>query len=108
MIGKRLHCEREAGNVHDLYAVAVVKSGVVVERVPRKISSVCSLLFRHRGQRGGGGGAIYCTVTGTRHYSHDLVQGGQKIPFILHFEGNQLYTAKAEKLIKAALCIIKT
>ena len=25
----------------------------------------------------------------------------------MHFEGNQLYTAKAEKLIKAALSIVK-
>ena len=103
MIGERLHCEREAGNVHDLYniIVAVVKSGVVVGHVPRKMSSVCSLFLRH-------GGVIHCTVTGTRCYSQDLVQGGLQIPCILHFEGNQLDTVKAEKLIKAALRIVKT
>ena len=46
-VGENLVCERETGNVHDLYAVSVIKSGVVVGHVPRKISSTCSLFLRH-------------------------------------------------------------
>ena len=42
---------------YNLYAVAVVKSGVVVEHVPRKVSSVCSLFLRGRG--GGGRGGLF-------------------------------------------------
>ena len=93
MIGERLHYEREAGNVHDLYAVAVVKSGVVVGHVPRKMSSVCSLFLRYRSE------GLFTVQL------QELGQGGLEIPCILHFEGNQLCTAKAEKLI---VCIWRT
>ena len=37
-----LQCKREPVNVHDPYAVAVVKAGVIVCHVPRKISALCS------------------------------------------------------------------
>ena len=54
-----LACQREGGNVYDPFAVKVVKSGVVVGHVPRRISSTCSLFLRH-------GGAIACKVTGPK------------------------------------------
>ena len=43
-LGQLLPCQREPGNIHDPYAVAVVETGVVtriVGHVPRAISSVC-------------------------------------------------------------------
>lgn len=58
-LGEQIQCEAETGNEHDLYAVAVLKSGVVVGHVPRKISSVCCLFLRR-------GRVIQCTVTGAR------------------------------------------
>ena len=39
-VGQVLPCQRERGNVHDPYAVAIVDKGVVVGHVPRAISSV--------------------------------------------------------------------
>ena len=49
------------------YAVAVIRSGLVVGHLPKKISRVCSLFLRR-------GGTIYCIVTNTRRYSTDLPQ----------------------------------
>jgi len=46
-LGQLLPCQREPGNVHDPYAVAVVETGVetrFVGHVPRAISLVCRLL----------------------------------------------------------------
>jgi len=43
-LGQLLPCQREPGNIHDPYAVAVVETGVatrIVGHVPRAISSVC-------------------------------------------------------------------
>ncbi len=86
------------GNTQDIYAVAVLKSGVVVGHLPRKISSICSLFLRC-------GGRIHCTVTAARRYSADLEQGGLEVPCILKFEGcsSKNYFLKAEKLIKSVL-----
>ena len=77
-LGEQLRCQREPTNPHDAYAVAVLKSGVVVGHVPRRISSVCSLFLRH-------GGVIDCVVAGVKQYSADLPQGGLEV---LIFEGN--------------------
>ena len=40
-VGEELPCQRENGKPADPFAVAVVKSGVTVGHIPRKISSVC-------------------------------------------------------------------
>lgn len=95
-LGEHLQCGRETGNPQDIYAVAVLKSGVVVGHVPRKISSICSVFLRR-------GGVIHCIVTAARRYSADLEQGGLEIPCILRFEGCTKYSIKAEKLIRSAL-----
>ena len=70
-LGEQLRCQREPTNPHDAYSVAVLKSGVVVGHVPRRISSVCSLFLRH-------GGVIDCVVAGVKQYSADLPQGDLK------------------------------
>ena len=70
----------EPTNTIDQYTVAVIRSGLVVGHLPKKISRVCSLFLRR-------GGTIYCIVTNTRRYSADFPQGGLEIPCTLHFEG---------------------
>ena len=47
-----LHCSRAEGNVHDPYAVKVpvMKSGIVVRHLLKKISATCFLhVFKKRG-----------------------------------------------------------
>ena len=61
-VGKELSCIREVENYSDPFAVAVVRSGVIVGHVPRKKLSVCSMFLRR-------GGTISCRVTGDRRYS---------------------------------------
>ena len=75
---ENLECQRESGKIHDIYAVAVLKSGLVVGHVPKRISSICSFL-RH-------GGSIHCILSGAKRYSADLEQGGLEVPCILKFK----------------------
>ena len=45
-VGTTLQCQRETGNPHDIYAVAVLKSGVIVGHIlKKKKSSTCSLFL---------------------------------------------------------------
>ena len=77
--GEQLECQRETGNPHDIFAVAVLKSCTgVVGHISKEIS-ICSLFLRH----GGPGQVIHCTVTSAKCYSADLQQQGLEIPCIL-------------------------
>ena len=69
--GEELQCQHETGNVHDLYAVSVMRRGNIVRHVSCKISTVCNL-FIHKG------GRINCVITANHQYSADLPQGGLK------------------------------
>ena len=95
-VGEELSCVRESENHHDPFSVAVVRSGVIVGHVPRKISSTCSLFLRR-------GGTIDCRVTGQRRYSTDLSQGGLEIPCILTLSGAAKDIEKVKKLLKFAV-----
>ena len=54
VLGEELQCHREVGNIHDLYAVSIVKPGTgVVGHIPRRISTPCNLFMRS-------GGSITC------------------------------------------------
>ena len=55
-VGEELPCQRESGNRAYPFAVAVVRSGITVGHIPRKISSVCSFFLRK------GGVINICTV----------------------------------------------
>ena len=44
-VGEELSCIREVENYRDPFTVAVVRSGIIVSHVPRKISSVCSMFY---------------------------------------------------------------
>ena len=89
MAWEEISCVREVGNYRDLFAVAVVKSGVVVGHVPSKISSV----FLRRG------GTIDCRVTGGRHFSEDLPQGGLEIPCTLTLRGTHSDIDKVKSVL---------
>ena len=82
-------------NPHDLFAVAVCKSEIVVGHVPKQISSICSSFLRR-------GGTVFCKVTGSRRYSADLPQGGLEIPCKFIFTGISKDIEKVKKLIKFA------
>ena len=40
-VGEILQCQREVGNVHDTFSVAVMKEGTIVGYCPQKISAPC-------------------------------------------------------------------
>jgi len=40
-VGETLQCQKEVGNVHDMFAVAVLKEGTIVGHCPRKVSAPC-------------------------------------------------------------------
>ena len=92
IIGEVLQCEKEEGNSHDLYAVAVKKLDSIVGHVPRTISTLCHLFLSR-------GGSITCTVTGIRKYSDDLPQGGLEVPCQLTFRGDEPAIEKVKKLL---------
>lgn len=91
VLGETLVCDREPTNSKDRYAVAVKQAGIIVGHLPKKISRVCSLFLLR-------GGEILCMVTGSRRYSHDLVQGGLEIPCLLLFKGKPKEVNKLKKL----------
>ena len=91
VINEQLDCVPEALNPKDVYAVVVVRSGITVGHVPRKISAVCSLFLRN--------GSTKCIVTGNRHYSEDLPQGSMEVPCKFIFEGKTTEIIKVKKLL---------
>ena len=95
-VGEELLSQREPDHIHSHFAVAILKDAYIVGHLPRKISSV-SLIFMCRG------GSILCRVTGSRRYSHDLLQGGLETQCVLIFEGNSNYTEKATGIVEQAL-----
>lgn len=74
-VGEILPYTREVGNRRDPHAIAVKKDSIIVGHLPRKISCICSIFIQR-------GGEIHCTVTDSRRYSRDLMQGGMEIPNI--------------------------
>jgi len=50
VLGKELQCFCEIGNIHDLYAVKVVKTGTgTIGHLPKEISTLCHLFLRKGG-----------------------------------------------------------
>ena len=98
-VGTTLPCRQESFNPHDSYAVAMIKDDVVVGSVvghmPRNTSVACSAFLRR-------GGVITCTVTGVRHYSNDLPQGGLEVPCCLKFSASSKEINKIIKLLPLA------
>ena len=96
-IGETLECEQGGKNIHDPYAVVVVKGGNVVGHVPCAISSVCFLFFKKIGK-------ITCLVTRKRQRSVDLPTGGLEVPCKLIFTCSCCrLIAKTKKLLSEAV-----
>ena len=93
-MNEELSCRREEGNISDPYAVAFIKSGVIVGHVPCQISAACNLFIQR-------GGAVMCKVTGPRHYSSDLPQGGLEVPCRLVFRGTSKLITKLSRLFQS-------
>jgi len=95
-VGEQLECRCEDHNIHDMYAVAVMKPGIgVVGHLPRRISTPCNRFIENHG-------TITCIVTGSRRYSADLEQGGLEIPAKLIFEGGEEMIDQVRLLIQNA------
>ena len=82
-----LPCKREIGNPHDPSSVAVKKGIVVDGHVPRKISTIYSVIICW-------GCTILCRVNGSWCYSSNLLQGVLEIPCILIFSTPQVCESK--------------
>ena len=49
-LGEELRCHHEVGNIHDLYAVSVIKPGTgVAGHIPRRISTPFNMFIRSGG-----------------------------------------------------------
>ena len=95
VIGEVLVCKREPGNPKDRYAVAVSRQEerlTVVGHLPSKISKLCSLFIRR-------GGSIECAVSGVRHHTTDLPQGGLEVPCQIKFKAIKKELDKLKKCI---------
>ena len=58
--GEEFHFKCKISNVHDLYAVSVIKHGTgIMGHLPKRISTPCLLILRK-------GGSISCIVNGRR------------------------------------------
>ena len=90
-IGKQLTCKRELSNAQDVYAVSAVHEGIIVGHVSRTISAACSLFLQ-------GKGTICCTISGSRHSSANLPQGGLVVPCVINFQGDPKDVLKMRKL----------
>ena len=81
-IGEELPVQCEVNNIHDDFAVAVLKNSNTVGHVPREISRVC-WYFLHKS-----GSEMTCIVNGDRRRSE--VDGkGLVVPCVYIFKGKQ-------------------
>ena len=80
-IGEELPVQREVNNIHDDFAVAVLKNGNTVGHVPREISRVC-WYFLHKS-----GSEMTCIVNGDRRSEVD--GKGLVVPCVYIFRGKQ-------------------
>ena len=89
-IGEELPVQREVNNIHDDFAVAVLKNGNTVGHVPREISRVC-WYFLHKS-----GSEMTCIVNGDRRRSE--VDGkGLVVPCVYIFRGKQKHLDRRDK-----------
>ena len=62
VIGEELSTEREHGNPEDVFAVAIMKSGITIGHIPRKISKTFWYFIVHDGE------VICCKITDDQFY----------------------------------------
>ena len=87
--GEILLVRKEAGNVHDRRAVALLKAdGTVVGHVPREMSRTFWHYLGH-------GGTISCEVTDRRKYGKGL-----EVPCVYKFLGNEKMVDKMRSIMQ--------
>ena len=97
-IDQQLLCEKEEGNLHDPYAVAVLGvDKTILGHVPRRVSARCFLFLQQNGR-------ITCKVSGPRQFSADLPKGGLEVPCTLTFSGEVKLVEKMKRLIIPSNC----
>ena len=84
--GEILLVRKEAGNVHNRHAVALLKA--VVGHVPREVSRIFWKYLDH-------GGTISCEVMGRRMYGKDL-----EVPCVYKFLGNEKIVNEMRSIIQ--------
>ena len=84
-IGEELVCRREVGNIYDMYAVAILRGGDVVDHVLRTISTPCNVFIRK-------GCVITCIISGHIQYSSYLEQGDLDVPCKLQLQADNQNT----------------
>ena len=90
-LGEALTCAKERGNRHDIIAVAVHKAdSTIVGHVPREILCICNLFIRD-------GGTLDSSVNGSKHYSHDIPEGGMEILCNYTFSSSAFLTEKTRR-----------
>ena len=90
-IGEELSVQCEVNNIHDDFAVAVLKNSNTVGHVPREISRVC-WYFLHKT-----GSEMTCIVNGDRRRSE--VDGkGLVVPCVYIFKGKQKHLERLTNL----------
>ena len=90
-IGEELPVQCEVNNIHDDFAVAVLKNSNTVGHVPREISRVC-WYFLHKS-----GSEMTCIVNGDRRRSE--VDGkGLVVPCVYIFKGKQKHLERLTNL----------
>ena len=94
VVEDELPCKLYDGNRIDPFGSTAVRDNTVIDQVPRKISSICSLYLCQDG-------SIICHVTGSRQFSVDLAQGGLEILCVPTFQEDS-------KLVKSALATTTT
>ena len=85
-IGESLNTQIELGNVHDKYAVKVLKNQAVVGHVPREISRYCSFVLNS-------GRTMGATVSGARENRRG---NGMEVPCKYKLKGPKTFLSKAE------------
>ena len=101
MLDETLSYCRELANMHDPFAIKVMKADAIVGHLLKKISSTCSLFIMK-------GGVISCKVTDpNRKYSRDLAQGGLEIPCVITLRGTKELVDKVKKLLAVSNKSIK-
>lgn len=87
-MGEFLSVEKEEGNPHDRFAVAVVKGEEIVGHVPREVSQAFYAFLSH-------GGTITCKVTGHRQHGKGL-----EVPCRFTLHGRQKLISRVTRLLQ--------
>ena len=82
--------EKEAGNHHDRFAVAVLKDDRIVGHIPREVSKTAWYFLEH-------GGEIRCEIT-SRQRRSEVAGKDLEVPCTYTFEGKPKMIKKLVKL----------